>query len=90
MTESTVHEIAAILRKTFNPLSLEIVDDSARHASHAEAKKSGGGHYQVHINATIFKDKSRLESHRIIHSALAPLFKSGAIHALSLHLINNA
>ena len=78
-------EVAALLRgaleRALNPRSLEIVDDSARHAGHAGAQ--GGGHYRVTLVAEAFRGRSQLERHRLVYAAVAPLM-SGRVHALNI------
>jgi BolA family transcriptional regulator, general stress-responsive regulator len=78
-------EVAALLRgaleRALNPRSLEIVDDSARHAGHAGAQ--GGGHYRVTLVAEAFRGRSQLERHRLVYAAVAPLM-NGRVHALNI------
>lgn len=64
------------------PISLELIDDSARHAGHAGAR-SGGGHYLLRIVSEEFAGKSTLIRHRMIYDALGELMRS-RIHALSI------
>ena len=64
------------------PVCLELIDDSARHASHAGAM-SGGGHYRLRIVSAAFSGKSTLIRHRLIYDALGELMRS-RIHALSI------
>ena len=76
-------EIYSILSSTLSPISLQVEDESWKHKGHAGAKESGGGHFIVRITANIFKNKSRLQCHRIIYDALRTSFSSD-IHALSI------
>ena len=82
MSSSTVQEIERILRETFDPVRLEIRDDSARHVGHPGAT-SGGGHYHVVIVSERFEGLSLLEQHRLVNDAVADLFGK-RIHALGL------
>jgi BolA family transcriptional regulator, general stress-responsive regulator len=77
----TADEIRAALEHAFAPLSIEVVDDSARHAGHAGARE--GGHYRVTLVASAFTRRPQLERHRMVYAAVAPLMGSG-IHALSI------
>ena len=77
----TTGEIRAALEQALAPLSVEVVDDSARHAGHAGARE--GGHYQVTLVASAFAGRPQLERHRMVYSAVAPLMGRG-IHALSI------
>lgn len=64
------------------PESLDIVDDSAKHAGHAGAA-SGGGHYQLTIVSKLFAGKPQLARHRLIYQALGDMMQR-QIHALSI------
>jgi BolA protein len=64
------------------PSSLEITDDSHRHAGHAGAR-DGRGHFSVTIVASRFAGAKRLERHRMVYSALGSLMQTD-IHALSV------
>ena len=81
MTE-TAREIERILRERFQPLHIELRDDSAKHAGHPGAT-SEGGHYHVVIVAQAFEGHTLLEQHRMVNDALRELFGQ-KIHALGL------
>ena len=68
---------------TLEPSSLEIIDDSAKHAGHAGAR-SGGGHYRLTIVSPRFAGCRTMERHRLVYDALGPLMKR-EIHALSIN-----
>lgn len=76
--------IRDILQRALHPVSLEVEDESWKHAGHAGARESGGGHFSVYIVAECFANKSRLERHRLVYEALGSRF-SDTIHALSIH-----
>ena len=65
-----------------SPESLEILDDSGRHAGH-EGARGGGGHYRLTIVSQQFAGQPVQRRHRMIYEALGPLMKS-EIHALSI------
>jgi BolA protein len=65
-----------------SPETIEVLDDSASHAGHAGAR-AGGGHFEVTIVSPAFAGKSRLQRHRLVYEALAPLMPQ-RIHALAL------
>jgi BolA family transcriptional regulator, general stress-responsive regulator len=65
-----------------DPVAIEIVDDSAKHAGHAGAK-SGGGHFRLAIVSPRFAGCRTMERHRLVYDALGPLMKR-EIHALSI------
>ncbi|MDP3938692.1 MAG: BolA family protein [Deltaproteobacteria bacterium] len=80
--KNTVEKIERILRERFDPLHIEIADESAAHAGHAGAA-SGGGHYRVKIVSARFEGMPPLAQHRLVNEALADLLQ-GEIHALAL------
>jgi BolA family transcriptional regulator, general stress-responsive regulator len=82
MTDSPlVAEIRAALMRELAPSSIEIFDDSARHAGHAGARE--GGHFQVSLVSSAFQGRAQLERHRLVYAAVAPLMGRG-IHALNI------
>ena len=82
MSESTlVTEIRAALVRELAPTTIEIFDDSARHAGHAGARE--GGHFQVSLVSSAFRGRAQLERHRLVYAAVAPLMGRG-IHALNI------
>lgn len=64
------------------PVSIDIIDDSAKHAGHAGAQ-GGGGHYRLAIVSSQFAGRRTMERHRLVYDALGPLMKR-EIHALSI------
>jgi len=64
------------------PVSLDIIDESSKHAGHAGARE-GGGHYVVNIVSAQFAGKNTVVRHRMIYLALAEMMKR-EIHALTI------
>ncbi len=64
-----------------SPESIDIIDDSAKHAGHKG--NNGGGHYQLSIKSAAFNGLSPVERHRKIYALLGDLMPS-SIHALSI------
>ena len=81
MSVPVVAQLRSALEQALAPTTLEILDDSAAHAGHPGA--SAGGHYRVTLVAEAFRGRSRLERHRLVYAAVAPLFQ-GAVHALNI------
>jgi BolA protein len=81
MNIAVTEQLRAALEQALMPRSLEIIDDSARHAGHAGAR--AGGHYRVTLVAEAFRGRSRLERHRLVYDAVAPLMQDG-VHALNI------
>jgi BolA family transcriptional regulator, general stress-responsive regulator len=81
MSAEVMARMRSAFEAAFRPQSLEIVDDSARHAGHAGARE--GGHYKVTMVAEAFRGRRPLERHRLVYAAVAPLM-AGGIHALNI------
>ncbi len=77
-TAEALHERLAV----FEPLQLDIIDDSHRHAGHAGARE-GGGHYRLLIVSAAFAGMRTMERHRLVYDAAGDLMKR-QIHALSI------
>jgi BolA protein len=77
------------LTRAFVPMSLTVVDDSARHATHrgheGGAGKEGETHFKVTMVAECFAGMNRVARARAVNEALAEEFSTG-LHALSLTL----
>jgi len=71
------------LKEALRPIELSITDESHKHAGHAGARPGGETHFNVAVTSIVFKNKSRIERHRMIYSILENEIKDG-IHALSL------
>lgn len=65
-----------------DPISLDIIDESRKHAGHAGAR-DGGGHYALRIVSAQFAGKNTVARHHMIYSALGELMKR-EIHALTI------
>ena len=70
-------ELAAL-----QPLRMELVDDSFKHAGH-EGAKGGGGHYSLTIVSPQFTGKNTVARHRMIYAALGSMMQA-QIHALAI------
>ena len=77
-------ETATLLRErlaVLEPQSLDIEDESHRHAGHAGARD--GRQYKITIVAAAFAGHNTVKRHRLIHEAVGDLMR-GRIHALSI------
>lgn len=77
------HQLLTLLTQAFNPLHLDIVDDSAKHAGHAGSRPAGETHFRVTIVSDIFKGESRVTRQRRVYAQLQRLMETD-IHALQL------
>ena len=64
------------------PDSIELSDDSAKHAGH-EGAKGGGGHFELIIVSPQFEGKSSQARHRLIYAALGDMMQR-EIHAIAI------
>jgi BolA protein len=71
------------LTQAFQPLRLDIVDESHKHKGHAGARPEGETHFRVEIVSASFAAQSRVARQRLVYAALAEELK-GRVHALSL------
>ena len=74
-------QIEAELSAALQPASLEVQDDSHRHAGHAGARE--GRHFSVRVVSERFNGLSRLARHRLVYDCLTLLMQRG-IHALAI------
>jgi BolA family transcriptional regulator, general stress-responsive regulator len=70
------------LLAALEPISLDITDESHKHAGHAGAR-DGGGHYVLNIVSRQFAGKNTVARHRMIYLVLDPMMKQ-EIHALTI------
>lgn len=78
MHTATLAELRERLQ-ALDPVSLQIEDDSHRHAGHAGAK--GGAHFTVNIVAAAFSGRNTLARHRLVYDTAGDLMRH-RIHAL--------
>ena len=71
------------LTERLAPLTLEIIDDSGRHAGHGGAHPEGESHFSIKIVSPQFVGKSRVDRQRLVYGILAEEL-SGRVHALAL------
>jgi len=77
-----IEAIRERLTATLAPKTLEIEDESHRHAGHAGAR-DGRGHFRVRIVSDAFVGKSALARHQAVYAALGALMQTD-IHALAI------
>ena len=66
-----------------DPVSLELVDESARHAGHAGARPGGNTHWKLKLISMKFSGLSSVARHRLVYAALGDLMHN-PIHALAI------
>ncbi len=82
---SVADTIKAKLTEAFDPVELEVVDDSASHQGHAGWDPRGETHFNVKMVSSVFKDLNRVACQRLVHETLSDEL-AGPVHALSLNL----
>lgn len=73
------------LLAVFDPVTLVIENQSARHLGHAGDDGSGESHFHIYMVSPHFKNQSKVERHRMVMRALESEFCLG-LHALSMNL----
>ncbi len=88
MTKSNhrIEKIRLAIETSLKPSSLDIIDQSHRHAGHAGAQ-DGRGHFDVRVVSELFKGKLPLARHRLVFAAVGNLMETD-IHALSIKALS--
>jgi BolA protein len=71
--------------EVLEPDSVEVIDDSRRHAGHAGAA-DGRGHFTVLVVSKRFAGLPTVRRHRLVYDAVGDLMTTD-IHALSIHAL---
>ena len=79
---TVANDLVNRLTAAFGPSTLEVVNESHKHAGHTGDDGSGESHFKVTIRAAAFADLSRVARHRLVHAAIGDL--NTRIHALAL------
>lgn len=86
-------DIETKLKVALNPLRLEIVDESARHAGHAgmqgHAHPGGETHFRLMIVSRSFEGQSRVARQRMVYAALSHELANG-VHAIAMTTLTPA
>jgi BolA family transcriptional regulator, general stress-responsive regulator len=81
-----VEKIRFAIESALKPSSLQITDQSHRHAGHAGAQ-DGRGHFDVQVVSEAFRGKLPLTRHRLVFAAVGDLMQTD-IHALSIKALS--
>jgi BolA protein len=82
----TARTIRSKLAAAFAPQTLEIIDDSSRHAGHSGSRPGGETHFNLVIVASAFEGLPRIQRQRQINQVLAEEL-AGPVHALSIRAL---
>jgi len=75
------------LRAALQPVRLDIIDDSHRHAGHGGAHPEGESHFHIQIVSAAFTGKSRVARQRLVYEVLAEELRE-RVHALTLETLS--
>ena len=87
MNAQRIERMQALLEAAFAPESMQIDDDSHKHAGH-EGAKSGLGHFSVSIVSEKFNGMNMLARHRAVYAALGDMMQTD-IHALAIDAVSS-
>ena len=80
---TVAQDIETKLTESFQPASLEVIDESSQHAGHVGARPEGETHFRVEIVADAFAGKNRVDRQRMVYAVLKDEL-AGPVHALSV------
>ena len=78
--------VAAQIRQrlsALDPVTIDLVDESAQHAGHAGAQPGGETHWRLAIVSPRFAGQPKVARHRMVYQALGELMHN-PIHALAI------
>jgi len=73
------------IRAVIEVTSFEAINDSHKHAGHAGDNGTGESHFRIKVASPAFDGMSRVQAHRLVMSAVKPLFDEG-LHAFSMKI----
>jgi BolA protein len=85
MTASRHDRLTERLQLGLEPVQLEVIDDSHRHAGHAGAA-DGRGHFTVLVVSKRFENLGTLKRHKLVYEAVGDMMATD-IHALSIQAL---
>lgn len=80
---SMAEQIRSKLSDAFQPVTLNVIDESEDHRGHGGWREGGETHFRVEITASAFDGKSRVAQQRAVYAVLKEELKA-EIHALAL------
>jgi BolA protein len=85
VTASRYDRLTERLQLGLEPVQLEVIDDSHRHAGHAGAA-DGRGHFTVLVVSKRFENLGTLKRHKLVYEAVGDMMATD-IHALSIQAL---
>ena len=81
-----IESLKKALTDALQPVSLEIVNESGKHAGHGGWREGVVTHIHVKVASPLFEGKNRVERHRMVMGALAPQL-ADFLHAVRITII---
>lgn len=82
MSDNRIDRIRTRIEAALAPSTLELADDSAKHAGHPGAA-SGGGHYSIRVVSSRFEGLKLVMRHRLVYDSVNDMIPT-EIHALAI------
>jgi BolA protein len=73
------------LQQAFQPLDLQLIDDSERHRGHGGWREGGETHFRLRMTSAAFAGQGRVQRQRAVNKVLADEL-AGPVHALAMEL----
>lgn len=83
---NTEKEIREILEQEFQPIHLEVVDESHLHAGHMGYREGISTHFRLVIVSEKFEGLMPIKQHKLVNTALKAQLE-GDVHALAMKTI---
>lgn len=85
MSENRLNRIKMLIKSNFQPVLLEVYDESGHH----HVGKAAETHYKVIVVSDKFNGQSLIKRHRQLNDLMQDEFDEG-LHALTMHLFTQA
>lgn len=86
-SRARIEKMERLVEEALAPTHLKIIDDSHLHVGHAGAE-GGAGHFTIEIDSPKFENKSMINQHKLVYSALSSMMPD-EIHALSIKTVRS-
>lgn len=73
------------LRAAFEPVALEVIDESEQHRGHGGWREGGETHFRVRMTSAAFVGQSRVAMQRAVNQCLEEELAT-TVHALAMEL----
>lgn len=84
MSEASTEALIRARLEQLQPVFIDLRDESSAHAGHTG--HGGKGHFRLRIVSTCFSGLRPVQRHRLVNSALEPLFET-RLHAIAMETL---